>query len=548
MAIDSEGSSEKIEGKYCYVLRLYGSLINGQKAVVTLLGIRVFFDIRVPDGESPDECEIKVRDILSGNKVETLKIEHIKAFPFRGYYTEKKSYLRIYTSGTGKRKTAMKAVQDNNFETASDDLYSFHRKVARENGIQLSGWSMVSKYIFKKGVDTLCPYAFYTSKKDFYPLEDLTRISDRFPISALTRDRTLVLTWDIETQSQELGEFAEVLDLNHNVFMICMTLHWKDDPKPLKQICLVDVEVEPDPRWITIVCGNQVNLLKAFALCWRAFAPGIHAGFNDSDYDWRFIMERAYHLNTLEWMWERMTGKFETKEEIIKWKYRGKIGAKSENDFVKKYPVKAPEEGEEDPEVKDYMGGPIKIKISAEDDFTSSFLKIPGCVPIDVRVCLLKRFPKAEVDKKGSLKFFLKKCGLDSKADMPYEKMWKIYSEAKKSPSSTTARNMREVAHYCIIDALRCQELLVNQSIINDYREVASIAYVSLFDAHYRANGMKVRNLLGAYAVKQDMVISTRVPENIEKGKYPGAYVFPPKKGIENRRPVTGLDFASLYP
>src|SRR3954466_3981281 len=30
-------------------------------------------------------------------------------------------------------------------------------------------------------------------------------------------------------------------------------------------------------------------------------------------------------------------------------------------------------------------------------------------------------------------------------------------------------------------------------------------------------------------------------------GKYPGAYVFPPIKGLENRRPVTGLDFASLY-
>ncbi len=34
----------------------------------------------------------------------------------------------------------------------------------------------------------------------------------------------------------------------------------------------------------------------------------------------------------------------------------------------------------------------------------------------------------------------------------------------------------------------------------------------------------------------------------MEKGKYPGAYVFPPKKGIEMKRPVTGLDFASLYP
>src|SRR4051794_22616786 len=59
---------------------------------------------------------------------------------------------------------------------------------------------------------------------------------------------------------------------------------------------------------------------------------------------------------------------------------------------------------------------------------------------------------------------------------------------------------------------------------------------------------MKVRNLLDAYTVKRYIVFSTRVCKNIEKGKYSGAYVFPPKKGIEKERPVTGLDFASLYP
>jgi len=125
MAIDSKGSSEKIKGMYRYVLRLYGRLINGQMALVTLIGIQVFFDILIPDGETPDECEEKVSEILSGI-VKTFKMEHIKAFPFRGYYREKKPYLRIYTNGTGERKKAIEAVQDNNFEIASDDLYSFH--------------------------------------------------------------------------------------------------------------------------------------------------------------------------------------------------------------------------------------------------------------------------------------------------------------------------------------------------------------------------------------------------------------------------------------
>ncbi len=31
-------------------------------------------------------------------------------------------------------------------------------------------------------------------------------------------------------------------------------------------------------------------------------------------------------------------------------------------------------------------------------------------------------------------------------------------------------------------------------------------------------------------------------------GKFSGAYVFPSEKGLENKHPVIGLDFTSLYP
>ena len=60
---------------------------------------------------------------------------------------------------------------------------------------------------------------------------------------ALSRDQTLVLTWDIKTYSSlELGKFPTAQSDESNVFMIGMSVHWKDDPKPLKRICLVDVE------------------------------------------------------------------------------------------------------------------------------------------------------------------------------------------------------------------------------------------------------------------------------------------------------------------
>src|SRR3954454_20863720 len=132
--------------------------------------------------------------------------------------------------------------------------------------------------------------------------------------------------------------------------------------------------------------------------------------------------------------------------------------------------------------------------------------------------------------------------------DMPIQRMNKYYERALKEPDSITAEQMREVAKYCIIDALSCQRLMVKRNVINEYREIASIAFISLFDTHYFAIGMKVRNLLSAGAWQEGLLTSTIPCEQTETGKYPEAYVFPPVKGLENRRPVTGLDFASLYP
>src|SRR2546429_2964919 len=101
-------------------------------------------------------------------------------------------------------------------------------------------------------------------------------------------------------------------------------------------------------------------------------------------------------------------------------------------------------------------------------------------------------YPKA---KKSSLAFYLNKFGLKSKLDMPIHCMNKYYERALNETNATTAEQMREIAKYCIIDALSCQRLIVKHNAINEYREVAFIAFLSLFDAHYFAGGIKVCNL-----------------------------------------------------
>ncbi|PKK79895.1 hypothetical protein RhiirC2_768621 [Rhizophagus irregularis] len=94
--------------------------------------------------------------------------------------------------------------------------------------------SMLREYNYLSGMraSPLCAHAFYISIENFHPIEDIATLKDYFLISALMRD--------------------------HCVFTICMTLHWKDKPKPLKEICLVDVESALDSRWITILCGLRL--------------------------------------------------------------------------------------------------------------------------------------------------------------------------------------------------------------------------------------------------------------------------------------------------
>ncbi|CAG8555309.1 8083_t:CDS:2, partial [Gigaspora rosea] len=97
--------------------------------------------------------------------------------------------------------------------------------------------------------------------------------------------------------------------------------------------------------------------------------------------------------------------------------------------------------------------------------------------------------------KASSLKYYLEKCGLGSKMDMPMTTMNKRYEDAILYLSDTLAKNIYEVANYCVIDALQCQELIVKHNVINDYREVSSIAYMSLSDSHYFAGGSKWGNI-----------------------------------------------------
>src|ERR1044072_7861985 len=86
----SNDTSEYVNGISSYILHITGTLINGQKAVVKITGIKPFFDVEVPEEMPLSTFKTRLVNILSNTLKGTSKfgIENISAFPLQGYHTE----------------------------------------------------------------------------------------------------------------------------------------------------------------------------------------------------------------------------------------------------------------------------------------------------------------------------------------------------------------------------------------------------------------------------------------------------------------------------
>ena len=83
------------EAKSSYILRISGTLINGQKVIIDITGIKPFFDVEVPDNYSPSSFKTILACILSIRYSQ----KHIKVWVW--------GYSRFFTSRISYRKESI---------------------------------------------------------------------------------------------------------------------------------------------------------------------------------------------------------------------------------------------------------------------------------------------------------------------------------------------------------------------------------------------------------------------------------------------------------
>lgn len=552
--------AEYVSGRQLYRVYTFGVTSTGHKLCVIFDDIQVYTDVLVERYE-PDVFLGAIKEKLTDFGYSFRKASLHRAYKLKGFQTEKSWWVRVHFNNLKDRRDALDWLTGEKYTTASDDASNYIALFTRELKYNSASWNRVSNWKWETDAITQnvagCVAVGITNVT---PLSE----SDISGSNDLVRDRSIVLDWDIETQSfgVQTGEAPRPGDKNFEIIMMSavFSYQWSADTLLRVNVTSRPTAFPADATRDThiIVVEDERSVIRTWAQVVRRMQVDFEVGFNTGNFDWPIVREQASRLGVLGDIRNAFActqpGSKETPTNIYKW----------------------------------YFGNE-KVKISAEEpDFEMLCSRFPGVLGSDCMVVFKQLYPTAETGKGNSLNFYLKMNKLSSKEDMDYKRMFRIFDLAKslkdgevntdglatrldayfaegvtvkppwfpadyqkkyggRDPRDVILQESALTNWYCIIDAYRCRQLYVVRSIIDDKRELSNMSYVTLYDSFYRANGMKVRNLIGAYCKDVGIAFSNAKTAN-EKIKYPGAWVFPPKKGLNNRRPTVALDASSLYP
>src|SRR5690606_32807903 len=105
-------------------------------------------------------------------------------------------------------------------------------KMAREHSFNSADWNHIRRYRQVKLPMTNCKYVFRLSICDMNAIDKDTRNGELGDL--LSRDRTMVEMWDIETWRKiQNGQPPTPEDDDYVIFMICQAFFWQYSDVPL---------------------------------------------------------------------------------------------------------------------------------------------------------------------------------------------------------------------------------------------------------------------------------------------------------------------------
>jgi DNA polymerase elongation subunit (family B) len=395
----SERESSYKYSSYSYKMLLFGVLPSGRKATLCVEGIDPKVSVRTPDKYTDaKEFEAWIRNKVIGdeNERKCCKIEINYEKRFMGYERDLHPYLYIYFKSIWNRKKFIEYLHNTypEIETSWDDISYYPRVVSRENDTSLCTWLQISenKYdvnvvhdLIKTDADMPLIRVDFTNVKT-YRGNVLTN-------KLLQKDNSIILCFDVETWSTN-GSVPNCMLRNSELFVLSLVFTFPHSKKPIWAICLTTAPSKPSNELLTILCTCEKDLLLTASKVIEKMMPEFICGFNDSDYDWPWIMERVQRHKI-------------TKEFIQR------VGMLKE--------IRLDQTG--------YIYREEKHKIEATLSVKGKYLFADGYLPFDSRIYLRQEYPKTG---KSSLDFFLQMCKLPLKKEMTPQEMHGCFGRVKE--------------------------------------------------------------------------------------------------------------------
>jgi DNA polymerase elongation subunit (family B) len=630
-----EKTLENAGGQWNYQIVVYGKMKSGRSAVVLVDGIYPRFEVRCLKGDTDGIKTTRLVQDVIGADPSTAPISYkiIHARRLRGYETKNSvPYLRMMFTRANIRLKALSRLRASGWDmcdtdpifhasrqnlkqgckppfdryTSDDGRGKYHLLVAREHDIKWCAWAQFTRYTeITSGV---LKDKFMSRRVFRVQIEDY-KAAPPSKQKWFQKPGYKVSVWDIEASTAH-HRLPEPMNPSDRAFMISYTYGSQWDKTPMLNVCFVDVPCNPHPNYFTIVCGCEKNVLYLFSKLFSRMKPDFMFGYNDSDFDWPWVLVRINQHGLLGDFLKNLSGCTLDKLECAgtpfeKWyenlaKRQVRFALKEKK--VSKKAKKPSDTMAMDIDIDESIGDTKltvelhkgrqerRLQIAYLSDMVSSFGERPigsshikidaqtyadgyapdvdGCVFADILTICRKLNPNAE---KKTLNFFLNKNNLGSKNDMSIHDLFTFYrasflhshasmfnefnkdltyDEYHKPQDMEFAHltertftpeqileNMKTVADYCVMDSVKCHQLLHKLVIIADNQIKANKFNVTIANAFFNADGMKVRNLIFKEASKLNILCSnSSVEVDKDRIKYEGALVYEPVVGLKKTK------------
>jgi DNA polymerase elongation subunit (family B) len=526
-------------------------------------------------------------------------------YPLQGFTLEKHLYIRVLFASLFARGACLRAMRDVStaLVTANDNLFAhddtgysgnpaYFNAIAREYHFATAGWNQFATWRAHSRVDAHAIHDFVVPIEQFVlaPPEGAESISRM-------RDRLIVESWDIEVENE-----MESADIPHagdkytiTTISLVYSYVWSESPLVCYVLTLYP-SLPANPRdfaeiganemkVIFVACATERELLLARAQIAHRMQPDIRIAFNGANFDWLLYNDKVARYEIQDEVLKCLDLSYTPAGSRVADKYRRKfshmnvkVGAGNFHECAQIALLAGTVD-------LDIMPTMRKIYKNEEVKFAQSLNKYLEKARLP---------PKNDIYFKVMLRMFRRARAL-SDPEVPREchcahkEACSVCNSARvreidyATDGTATAAPMREwvyrdghdgreivlrdarlekccacgarpineadiarVNTYCAVDSVRPLQLLRKLGVITDNRELANATYTALSDAFLRADGMRVLNFICSLSRDFEIAVTAR-PLQKPRAFYKGGHVFMPALGVHHR-PVTALDFSSLYP